>query len=63
MSIKSQFSIKKVIKAYRMADNNFQKCNYEVWKVSGPKGFVKFFVTKKDAQTFLNNFTSTKISK
>lgn len=63
MSIKSQFSIKKVRKVYKMADNNFESATYEVWKLAGPKGFTKYFVTKKDAQTFLNNYTSNKISK
>lgn len=63
MSIKSQFTISKVIKVFRMADEGFEPTKYEVWKLAGPKGFVKFFVTKKDAQTFLNNYTSTKISK
>lgn len=63
MSIKSKFSIKKVRKVMKMADNNFEPATYEVWKLAGPKGFAKYFVTKKDAQTFLNNYTSTKISK
>lgn len=63
MSIKSKFSIKKVRKVMKMADNNFEPATYEVWKLAGPHKFVKYFVTKKDAQTFLNNYTSTKISK
>jgi hypothetical protein len=63
MSQKSQFSIKKVIKVYRMLDNELQPERYEVWKLSGPRGFVKHFVTKKDAQAFLKNYTSNKIVK
>lgn len=47
----------------KMKDNNFEPCKYEVWKLAGPKAFTKYFVTKKDAQTFLNNYTSTKINK
>jgi hypothetical protein len=63
MSQKSKFSIKKVIKVYRMLDNELQPERYEVWKLAGPNGFVKHFVTKKDAQAFLNKYTSTKIVK
>lgn len=63
MSQKSQFSIKKVIKVYRMLDNELQPERYEVWKLSGPHGFVKHFVTKKDAQAYLKSYTSTKIVK
>jgi hypothetical protein len=46
-----------------MLDNELQPERYEVWKLTGPNGFVKHFVTKKDAQAFLNKYTSNKIGK
>jgi hypothetical protein len=46
-----------------MLDNGLEPERYEVWKLSGPRGFVKHFVTKKDAQAYLKNYTSTKIVK
>ena len=63
MSLKSQFSIKKVTKALRLASENFEPTNCIVWKVSGPNKFSKFFCSRKDAQTFVNNFTSRQITK
>lgn len=63
MSIKSKFSIKKVTKVLRLASENFEPTKCIVWKVSGPNKFTKYFCSRKDAQTFINNFTSRQISK
>ena len=59
MSKKNKFSVKKVRRVMRMKDNNFESATYEVWKVSGPRKFVKYFVTKKDAQAFIKSHTDT----
>ncbi len=56
---KNKFSIKKVRKVMRMKDNNFESATYEVWKVSGPKNFRKYFVTKKDGQAFIKKMNDT----
>ncbi len=63
MSLKSQFSIKKVTKVLRLESENFVPTKCIVWKVSGPNKFTKYFTTRKDAQTFINNFTSRQITK
>ena len=43
----------------RMKDNNFESATYEVWKVSGPRNFRKYFVTKKDGQAFIKKMNDT----
>ena len=59
MSKKNKYSIKKVRKVMRMKDNEFEAATYEVWKVSGPKNFRKYFVTKKDGQAFIKKMNDT----
>lgn len=59
---KSKFSIKKVRKVMRMKDNNFEPATYEIYKVSGPKGFKKYFVSRKDAKDFIDGYTDTKMT-
>jgi hypothetical protein len=56
---KNKFSVKKVRRVMRMANNEFEPATYEVWKVSGPRKFVKYFVTKKDAQSFIKDMNDT----
>jgi hypothetical protein len=56
---KNKFSVKKVRRVMRMANNEFEPATYEVWKVSGPRKFVKYFVTKKDAQSFIKGMNDT----
>ncbi len=63
MSLKSQFSIKKVVRVLSLKSENYEPARYYVWKVSGPNKFTKYFCSRKDGQTFINNFTSRKISK
>ena len=62
MSKKNKFSVKKVRRVMRMKSENFEPATYEVWKVSGPRKFVKYFVTKKDAQAFIKSHTDTTMS-
>ncbi len=59
MSKKNKYSIKKVRRTLRMKSESFEPATYEVWKVSGPRKFVKYFVTKKDAQTFIKGMNDT----
>jgi hypothetical protein len=59
MSKKNKFSVKKVRRVMRMKDNEFESATYEVWKVSGPRKFVKYFVSKTDAQAFIKKHTDT----
>lgn len=56
---KNKFSVKKVRRVMKMADNEFEPSTYEVWKVSGPNKFQKYFVTKKDAQAFIKGMNNT----
>ena len=62
MSKKNKYSIKKVRKVMRMKDNNFESATYEVWKVSGPRNFRKYFVTKKDGQAFIKKMNDTTLT-
>ena len=55
MSNKSKFGIKKVRRVLSMKDNNYEPALYEVWKVSGPRGFKKYFTTKKDATAYVKS--------
>ena len=55
MSNKSKFGINKVRRVLRMKDNDYEPAMYEVWKVSGPRGFKKYFTTKKDATAYVKS--------
>ncbi len=46
LNVKSEYSIKKVNKVLRMKTEKFVPHTYELYKVSGPNKFVKFFVTR-----------------
>jgi hypothetical protein len=61
--MKKGFSIKKVRRVMRMKSEGFEPTTYEVWKLTGPRGFVKYFVSRKDGMNFYKQYTSTKISK
>lgn len=62
VNVKSKYEIKKVRKVMRMKDNNFEPATYEVYKVSGPNGFKKYFVSRKDAKTFIDKYTDTRLT-
>ena len=62
VNVKNQYIIKKVQKVMRMKDNNFEPATYEIFKVTGPKKFVKYFVSRKDAKAFVDSYTDTKMS-
>jgi len=62
MSKKNKYSVKKVRRVMRMKSEGFEPTTYEVWKVSGPRKFVKYFVTKKDATAFVKRMNDTTMS-
>jgi hypothetical protein len=62
MSKKNKYSIKKVRKVMKVKDNDFVPATYEVWKVSGPRNFRKYFVTKKDGQAFIKKMNDTTLT-
>ena len=62
MSKKNKYSVKKVRRTLRLKSESFEPSTYEVWKVSGPRKFVKYFVTKKDATAFVKRMNDTTMS-
>lgn len=62
VNVKSNYSVKKMNKVMRMRSENFEPTNYEVFKVTGPNGFKKFFVSRKDATEYIKKHTDTKVS-
>ena len=62
LNVKSNYSIKKVKRVMRMKSEGFKPTTFEVYKVSGPRGFKKYFVSLKDAKLFIDNYTDTKMT-
>lgn len=62
LNVKSNYSIKKVKRVMRMKSEGFKPTTFEVYKVSGPRGFKKYFVSRKDAKLFIDNYTDTKMT-
>ena len=62
VNVKSNYTIKKVNRVLRMKSEGFKPTTFEVFKVTGPKGFKKFFTTRKDATEYVKNHTNTKVS-
>ena len=62
VNVKSNYTIKKVNRVLRMKSEGFEPTTFEVFKVTGPKGFKKFFTTRKDATEYVKNHTNTKVS-
>ena len=61
-NVKSSYSIKKVNRVMRMKSENFKPTEFEVYKVTGPKGIKKFFSNRKDASEFVKRHTETKMN-
>ena len=59
---KSKYSIKKVKRVMRVKSEGFEPTTFEVWKVSGPKDFKKYFVSKSDAKAYVSKITDTTVS-
>jgi len=62
MSLKSKFKINKVRRVMRLKDNDFDPAAYIVYKVTGPRKLVKYFVTRKDATEWVKQYTSRSIN-
>ena len=62
VNIKKNYEIKKVRKVMRMKENNFEPATYEIFKVSGPNKFKKYFCSRKDAKDFIDGYTDTKMT-
>ena len=62
VNVKKNYIIKKETKVMRMKEDNFEPMNYEVFKVSGPNGFKKYFCSRKDAKAFVDKHTDTKMT-
>ena len=62
LNIKSKYSIKKVKRVMRMKSEDFEPTTFEVFKVSGPNKFKKYFVSRKDAKSFIDKYTDTKMT-
>jgi hypothetical protein len=60
VNVKSSYTIKKVKRVMRMKDEGFEPTTYEVWKVS-KNDFTKYFVSRKDAEQFVSNYTTMKL--
>ena len=61
-NVKSNYSIKKVKRVMRMKSEGFEPTTFEVYKVSGPNKFRKYFVSRKDAKSFVDSYTDTKMT-
>ena len=59
---KSLYEIKKVKRVMRMKSEGFEPTTFEVYKVSGPNKFRKYFVSRKDAKSFIDGYTDTKMT-
>ena len=62
VNVKSNYDIKKVKRVMRMKNEGFEPISFEVFKVSGPNKFKKYFVSRKDAKSFIENYTDTKMT-
>ncbi len=62
MTLKSKFKINKVRRVMKLKDNDFQPAAYIVYKVTGPRKLVKYFVTRKDATEWVKQYTSRSIN-
>jgi hypothetical protein len=61
-NVKSNYTIKKVNRVMRMKSENFKPTEFEVYKVTGPKGIKKFFSNRKDAKSFVDKYTNSKMN-
>jgi hypothetical protein len=62
VNIKKNYEIKKIRKVMKMKDNNFEPATYEIFKVTGPNKFKKYFVSRTDAKSYIDKITDTKMT-
>lgn len=61
LNIKKNYEIKKVKRVMRMKSENFVPTTFEVYKVTGPNKFKKYFVNRKDAKAYIDKMTDNKM--
>jgi hypothetical protein len=62
VNVKSNYDIKKVKRVMRMKSESFKPTSFEVFKVTGPNKFKKYFVSRKDAKSYIDTMTDTKMT-
>lgn len=62
LNIKSNYTIKKVNRVLRVREESYKPATFEVYKVTGPNKFKKFFCSRKDAKAFIDKYTDNKMS-
>ena len=62
VNVKSNYDIKKVKRVMRMKSESFEPTTFEVFKVTGPNKFKKYFVSRKDAKSYIDTMTDTKMT-
>lgn len=62
VSVKRNYTINKVRKVMRMKDNNFEPAAYEIYKVTGPNKFKKYFVSRKDAKAYIDKMCDKRMT-
>jgi hypothetical protein len=62
VNVKSNYDIKKVKRVMRMKSEDFEPTTFEVFKVTGPNKFKKYFVSRKDAKSYIDTMTDTKMT-
>jgi hypothetical protein len=61
LNIKSNYEIKKVKRVLRVREENYEPTTFEVYKVTGPNKFKKYFCSRKDAKAFVDKYTDNKM--
>ena len=61
VNIKKNYEIKKVKRVMKMKSEDFVPTAFEVYKVTGPNKFKKYFVSRKDAKAYIDKMTDTKM--
>ena len=61
-NVKTNYEIKKVKRVLRMKSEGFKPTEFEIYKVTGPKGIKKFFSNRKDAKSFVDKYTNSKMN-
>ena len=62
LNVKSNYKVNKVRRVMRMKENDFEPATYEVYKVTGPNKFKKYFCSRKDAKAYIDKMTDTKMT-
>jgi hypothetical protein len=61
VNIKKNYEIKKVKRVMRVKEEKYVPTTFEVYKVTGPNKFKKYFVSRKDAKAYIDKMTDNKM--